>query len=95
VIPREWFLVPLFVVNEVVDRIKDGTITGYSGLVSRASVDPPIPNTIAAARKSAGLCQFPTSLTRCEPFCGFPCSLNEQLRDRAHGAVLQCNNSVR
>jgi hypothetical protein len=29
VIPREWFLVPLFVVNEVVDRIKDGTITGY------------------------------------------------------------------
>ena len=29
VIPREWFLVPLFVVDEVVDRIKDGTITGY------------------------------------------------------------------
>ncbi len=29
VIPREWFLVPLFVVNEVVDRIKDGTITSY------------------------------------------------------------------
>jgi hypothetical protein len=29
VIPREWFLVPLFVVNEAVDRIKDGTITGY------------------------------------------------------------------
>jgi hypothetical protein len=28
VIPREWFLVPLFVINEVVDRIKDGTITG-------------------------------------------------------------------
>jgi hypothetical protein len=28
VIPREWFLVPLFVVNEAVDRIKDGTITG-------------------------------------------------------------------
>lgn len=27
--PREWFLVPLFVVNEVVERIKDGTITGY------------------------------------------------------------------
>jgi len=25
--PREWFLVPLFVVNEVVERIKDGTIT--------------------------------------------------------------------
>jgi hypothetical protein len=29
VIPREWFLVPLFVINEVVERIKDGTITGY------------------------------------------------------------------
>jgi len=28
-IPREWFLVPLFVINEVVERIKDGTITGY------------------------------------------------------------------
>jgi hypothetical protein len=27
--PREWFLVPLFIVNEVVDRIKDGTITQY------------------------------------------------------------------
>ncbi|WP_316207363.1 GIY-YIG nuclease family protein [Bradyrhizobium sp. SZCCHNR3118] len=29
VTPREWFLVPLFVVNEAVDRIKDGTITNY------------------------------------------------------------------
>jgi hypothetical protein len=27
--PREWFLVPLFVVKEVVERIKDGTITQY------------------------------------------------------------------
>jgi hypothetical protein len=27
--PREWFLVPLFVVNEVFERIKDGSITGY------------------------------------------------------------------
>jgi len=27
--PREWFLVPLFVVDEVVKRIKDGTITDY------------------------------------------------------------------
>jgi hypothetical protein len=27
--PREWFLVPLFIVNEVVERIKDGTITQY------------------------------------------------------------------
>ncbi|MGY2919474.1 GIY-YIG nuclease family protein [Bradyrhizobium sp. USDA 3262] len=30
VIPREWFLVPLFVVNEAVDRIKNGTITDYT-----------------------------------------------------------------
>lgn len=29
VIPREWFLVPLFVVDEAVERIKDGTITHY------------------------------------------------------------------
>ena len=29
VVPREWFLVPLFVVDEAVGRIKDGTITGY------------------------------------------------------------------
>jgi hypothetical protein len=27
--PREWFLVPLFVVDEVVEHIKDGTITQY------------------------------------------------------------------
>lgn len=29
VVPREWFLVPLFVIDEAVARIKDGTITGY------------------------------------------------------------------
>lgn len=29
VVPREWFLVPVFVVDEVVERIKDGTITSY------------------------------------------------------------------
>jgi hypothetical protein len=27
--PREWFLVPLFIVDEAVERIKDGTITEY------------------------------------------------------------------
>ena len=27
--PREWFLVPLFVINEAVERIKNGTITQY------------------------------------------------------------------
>lgn len=30
VIPREWFLVPLFIVDEVVDKIKDGTIGKYT-----------------------------------------------------------------
>jgi hypothetical protein len=41
--PREWFLVPLFIVNEVVERIKDGTITQYvydpktAGLVKDSS----------------------------------------------------------
>jgi hypothetical protein len=29
VIPREWFLVPLFAINEAVDKIRDGTITSY------------------------------------------------------------------
>jgi hypothetical protein len=29
VVPREWFLVPVFVVDEAVERIKDGTITHY------------------------------------------------------------------
>jgi hypothetical protein len=28
--PREWFLVPIFVIDEVVERIKDGTITNYT-----------------------------------------------------------------
>lgn len=27
--PEEWFLVPLFVIDEAVERIKNGTITGY------------------------------------------------------------------
>jgi hypothetical protein len=29
VVPREWFLAPLFAVDEAVSRIKDGTITSY------------------------------------------------------------------
>jgi len=29
VVPQEWFLVPIFVIDEAVDRIKDGTITRY------------------------------------------------------------------
>jgi hypothetical protein len=30
VIPLEWFLVPRFVIDEAVDRIRDGTITDYT-----------------------------------------------------------------
>jgi hypothetical protein len=30
VIPREWFLVPRFVIDEAVDWIRDGTITDYT-----------------------------------------------------------------
>jgi hypothetical protein len=30
IVPREWFLVPLFVIDEAIERIKDGTITGYA-----------------------------------------------------------------
>ena len=29
VTPREWFLVPLFVINDAVEKIKDGTISKY------------------------------------------------------------------
>lgn len=41
VVPREWFLVPLFVIDEAVDRIKDGSVSQYlydparAGLVAR------------------------------------------------------------
>lgn len=29
VIPREWFLVPVFVIDEAIEKIRDGTITGF------------------------------------------------------------------
>jgi hypothetical protein len=29
VVPREWFLVPIFAIDEAVEKIKDGTITSY------------------------------------------------------------------
>lgn len=29
VVPREWFLVPRFVIDQVIEKIRDGTITGY------------------------------------------------------------------
>ena len=27
--PKEWFLVPLFAIDEIIEKIKDGTIAGY------------------------------------------------------------------
>lgn len=30
IVPREWFLVPLFVIDEAVEKIKDGTITDFT-----------------------------------------------------------------
>lgn len=30
IVPREWFLVPLFIIDDVVEKIKDGTIANYS-----------------------------------------------------------------
>jgi hypothetical protein len=29
IIPREWFLAPIFVIDEAIEKIRDGTITGY------------------------------------------------------------------
>ena len=41
--PREWFLVPLFVIDEVIDRIRDGSITGYVYDPTRAALVPKVP----------------------------------------------------
>jgi hypothetical protein len=38
VTPREWFLVPLFIIDEVVERIKDGTIASYNYDVDRVAL---------------------------------------------------------
>jgi len=35
---REWFLVPLFVINEAIEKIRDGTITGYVYNPDRAAL---------------------------------------------------------
>ena len=29
IVPREWFLVPLFVIDEAVEKIRDGTISSF------------------------------------------------------------------
>jgi len=38
VVPREWFLAPLFVIDEVVEKIKDGTISKYRYDIETASL---------------------------------------------------------
>lgn len=40
VVPQEWFLVPLFVIDEAVDRIRDGSITGLAYDPSNAKFVP-------------------------------------------------------
>lgn len=45
VVPREWFLVPRFVVDDAVERIKDGTIANYVYDIQRAAlVERPPPH---------------------------------------------------
>lgn len=36
--PREWFLVPVFIIDEVIEKIRDGTITGYAYDPHKASL---------------------------------------------------------
>ncbi|MGC8603525.1 MAG: GIY-YIG nuclease family protein, partial [Desulfomonilaceae bacterium] len=38
--PEEWFLVPFFVIDEAVERIKDGSITDYVYDPETASLKP-------------------------------------------------------
>ncbi len=40
VVPREWFLVPHFVVDDAVERIRNGTITGYAYDPQTARLQP-------------------------------------------------------
>jgi hypothetical protein len=39
VVPREWFLVPLFAIDEAVDKIKDGTIGEYRYNLETANLE--------------------------------------------------------
>jgi len=38
VVPREWFLVPLFAIDEAVERIRDGTISDYRYDIKKAKL---------------------------------------------------------
>ncbi|WP_229008216.1 GIY-YIG nuclease family protein [Methylophilus sp. Leaf408] len=37
--PREWFLVPLFIIDEMVEKIKDGTLSNYEYNVENAKLE--------------------------------------------------------
>lgn len=39
--PREWFLVPLFIIDEAVEKIKDGTILNYSYEIKTGKIAAP------------------------------------------------------
>lgn len=43
VTPREWFLVPMYAIKDAVERIKDGTITGYVYDPSQATLVAKLP----------------------------------------------------
>lgn len=38
IVPREWFLVPLFVIDEVIEKVKDGTIVSWTYDVSKQEI---------------------------------------------------------
>ena len=40
IVPREWFLVPLFVIDDVVKKIREKTITDYEYDTDSASIIP-------------------------------------------------------
>lgn len=46
--PQEWFLVPIFVIDEIVERIRDGTITQYT-------YDPADARLVKASRTMGGV----------------------------------------
>lgn len=48
IIPREWFLVPLFVVNDAIEKIKNGTIGQYT-------YDPKLARLTLSARSEPGI----------------------------------------
>lgn len=38
IVPREWFLVPLFIIDQVIERVKDGTIVNCTYDISRQEI---------------------------------------------------------